>query len=414
MRIASFLQSHLQRVGLYALSNIMVSGSALILVMFMTRYLPAADLGVVFLGQTFTLVFATLIGLGSVSIIQPVFAKARLLLGQYVGRAIVNAAGCFLALCVLVTASGPYLADVLSIPVLLLWLALLTAPLIYLVSLSQSSFQMTNDALRYFIQICWSVGTSVPLTIVLVLWITPTWTARITALLFGALFAAAYGLPKLLSHKLKIGDSSVQRTLLIRGLPVVFHSLSTTLFNQTDKLLIGASLSASDVGIYGASAQFASVISTVGATLAIAYTPSLYQALKGETSKSLSRARSIRLASIVFILAVAITLGVGMTAYHEIILGPDFDFRSDILIILCIGHFSFAVFSFYSGYFYYSGDTLLLASLTVSLAVLNGFLAYYFIETFGLIGPAYSISICFFLLAVCVVFYARRIEKELH
>ena len=412
MKVESFLQRHIKRVGLYALSNIMVSGSALVLVMFMTRHLPAADLGVVFLGQAFTLLFATIIGIGSVSVIQPVFAKATPMLGQYIGRAIANASVSLMLICVVLAAAGTHLADVLSIPVSLLWLALLTAPLIYLVSLSQSSFQMTNDALRYFIQTCWSIGTSIPLTIALVIWITPTWAARITALIFGALFAALYGLPKLLSHNLRVGDSGVQRELLMRGIPVVVHSIATTLFNQIDKLLIGATLSADDVGIYGASAQFASVISTVGATLAIAYTPSLYQALQDKTPESLRRARAIRLASIVFIFVLAIILGLVMTAYHELILGPNFDFRGDILVTLCAGHFSFAIYHFYSGHFYYVGNTLLLASLTISLAALNGLLAYFFIEDFGLIGPAYAISICLFLATVFVILHARYVERR--
>ena len=69
------------------------------------------------------------------------------------------------------------------------------------------------------------------------------------------------------------------RELITTGTPVIFHSSAMLLIAQTDKFLIGSLLSLDDVGVYGVSAQLASVVQVLGSGMAMAYIPLLYKKL---------------------------------------------------------------------------------------------------------------------------------------
>lgn len=64
------------------------------------------------------------------------------------------------------------------------------------------------------------------------------------------------------------------------GIPLIFHSLSYTIKGQLDRVLIFKSYSATELGVYAAGVQIASILSVLIMSINIAVVPYLYQAFK--------------------------------------------------------------------------------------------------------------------------------------
>ena len=68
--------------------------------------------------------------------------------------------------------------------------------------------------------------------------------------------------------------------ILAFGIPLVFHSLSYTIKGQLDRVLIFKSYSTTELGVYAAGVQIASMLSVLIMSINIAVVPYLYQAFK--------------------------------------------------------------------------------------------------------------------------------------
>lgn len=67
------------------------------------------------------------------------------------------------------------------------------------------------------------------------------------------------------------------------GLPLIFHSLSYTIKGQLDRFLLYNTYSASELGVYSAGVQLASMLSVVLMAVNLAAVPHLYERLKNKT-----------------------------------------------------------------------------------------------------------------------------------
>ncbi|CAD6524244.1 lipopolysaccharide biosynthesis protein [Paraburkholderia metrosideri] len=102
------------------------------------------------------------------------------------------------------------------------------------------------------------------------------------------------------------GSETVTRTLIARGLRIWPAIAASVLVLRMDRLLLGALMSKTDLGIYSAAASLVEQWNSVGTTLALALAPAMVFVARGEEQ---SRNKAIRLS--VYLAAIAAVAMVG-------------------------------------------------------------------------------------------------------
>jgi O-antigen/teichoic acid export membrane protein len=190
------------------------------------------------------------------------------------------------------------------------------------------------------------------------------------------------------------------KTLVVYGFPLVFHSLAAFILGTNDRWMVAAILTPEELGIYGATAQIGSAMFLFADAFVKAYTPWVYDRLKGNTVQDKFRVvGSIYIAIPSFILVALCGLGATLLA-AKMFLGNRFQGGGHLLPAILFGGVMNASYMCFAPLYFYSGKTKLLASITVISAGVGSVVSYFLTWRFGMIGAASGSAITWSLLAI--------------
>lgn len=127
------------------------------------------------------------------------------------------------------------------------------------------------------------------------------------------------------------GSETVTRTLIVRGLRIWPAIAATMLVLRMDRLLLGALMSKTDLGIYSAAASLVEQWNSVGTTLALALAPTMVFVARGDDEL---RRKAIKLSAYLAVIAAVALVGslfVGRAVFL-LIYGPAFEAGVPVMI----------------------------------------------------------------------------------
>jgi O-antigen/teichoic acid export membrane protein len=128
-----------------------------------------------------------------------------------------------------------------------------------------------------------------------------------------------------------LGDATVTKTLIVRGLKLWPAIAAGVLVLRMDRLLLGTLMSKTDLGIYAAAASLVEQWNSVGGTLALALAPTMVYAARNELQL---RSNALKLGAYLAVVAVVAWIG-SLFVGHRIfmlIYGPAFEAGVPVMI----------------------------------------------------------------------------------
>jgi O-antigen/teichoic acid export membrane protein len=297
-------------------------------------------------------------------------------------------------LLVLIAAAG-FLERVTSIPSSWLWSIVAVAAGQFGISLGLAVFQAREQAARYgAIQVGLALGWGM-LSLTLAGWLGFGWESRAIAQVVAVslAFAVATGLLAREGLIQRRGPSVDVAVLLRFGLPLVPHSLASTLMSSADRLVLTGVGGADVAGQYFAAFQIAAVLTVGAAAVNQAWVPWLYRRL---ASPSLQGQRQI--VRTTYLIDVALLAGAGVLAMTAAwllpwIAGPAYEPAAPLLRWLAPAAAFSGMYYFVTNYLFYAGRTGLLSSITVCCSALQLALMVWLVPAWGAEGAAVSVMV---------------------
>lgn len=214
-----------------------------------------------------------------------------------------------------------------------------------------------------------------------------------------AVVVALFGL-----RPLRLGAASPTRVrrAVAYGLPLVPHSLATTLNECADRYLVASLMTLSAAGVYGLGARIGSVVQLVSLSLWRAYAPMFLQAMKaaevgtaaGEAGDAdVLRRRIVDVALMMVTACGGITVIVAAIASDAVHLlaTPEFAGAIDVVRVTTLSAFVYALYAAFNQPVYYRPESARrIAWISVTGALVNIILNIVLIPIFGVLGAAYA------------------------
>ena len=191
--------------------------------------------------------------------------------------------------------------------------------------------------------------------------------------------------------------------------PLVFHSLSYYVLDQSDRVMIGAFVGGKQAAYYSVSYSLASVIIIFQSSLNQVFRPWRYQKLE---NKDYSQIRSISNALIVMVSGVILLFALIVPDVLRIAFPPEYYEGIHVMAPVTFGVYFLFLYSIFVDIESYYGKTKYVAYTSVICAVLNVLLNYLGIKFFGYVACAYTTMICYILMAILHYVFMKKTCRE--
>lgn len=247
------------------------------------------------------------------------------------------------------------------------------------------------------------------LSIVLSFFLISAMTDKLLGRVIGAYlpsFVVSLGCYYLFLRKTKFSFNYCKYALVI-SIPYIFHLLSGTILNGSDKAMITNMCGAEKNAIYSMAYNVGIIVSVIWASMNNAYAPYIGECINEKKYNSLKQTSKIYLLVFAYII-----IGIMLLAPEILwIMGGD-KYAQSIGAIppVMLSYYYVFVYSLYVNIEQYEKKTLGMAIATCLCALLNLILNYIFIGIYGYIAAAYTTLICYFFMAIVHYLLVKKMD----
>lgn len=289
-------------------------------------------------------------------------------------------------------AAGFFFEGIAGIPSGWVWTAVLVAMAQFVISLAMAVFQAREKPLSYTsLQVGTTAGWAL-FSIVLILGFGIGWEGRVVGQVITTLVMSAVSIILLYRSGIFSGKVTAVsiKTLLNFGLPLMPHSLAGAVIAGSDRLFLSSLGSQESAGLYFAAFQICGIITVGAAALNQAWIPWLYRRLSNGTLSSHNEVvRATHLLNILFVAGGAVVGALGPFLV-EFVAGDKYAAAAPLMRWLAPAAAFSGMYYFVTNYIFYTGRTGVLSAITVSVALLQIGLLYFFVPSWGIEGAAIS------------------------
>lgn len=204
-------------------------------------------------------------------------------------------------------------------------------------------------------------------------------------------------------------DKNCFKQAMVWGIPLLFHTLSTVILTQSDRIIVKYINGYAASGIYSIAVTLITIPLTLQTSIGSAWSPWYYQKLEEKDYDSIIRA------SDTYIVLFAVIIGLFMLVSPDVVhLFTHENYWDSIysLVPLSISVFGEMIYGFPVDVEYYNKQTNYILIGTVSATILNIVLDILMVYQFGYHGAAYATSISKLLLFFFHYHFAKKIDKN--
>lgn len=292
-----------------------------------------------------------------------------------------------------------------------LWAVIVVAAAQFVNQVNLSLWQVQMKPLPYGIYQISQSALNGGLSIVFVVSLRLAWQGRVEAQVIAFGGYALFGLVLLYKRgwlKNEYNKEYIKNALSF-GLPLIPHSLSAVIKQLVDRVMITAMIGIAVTGLYTVGGQIAAILGFFAAAFNKAYVPWLYEKLSnGNLSDKI---KIVKFTYLYFIIIILGAVGLGFIApwLLSFFVGAEYMEAQIYVIWLALAYAFQGMYFMVVNYIFYAQRTGVLASITVSIAILSILLNYFAISKWGALGAAYTFAFTQFLTFVCVWIAASRI-----
>lgn len=399
--------------AIYLASTIANAAIPFLLLPLLTRWLGAADFGVVALFMALVNVLAVVIGLGTHGLVNVVYYReGPEAMPPQAGAAL----GIAMAMMVFALALGWLARVVIANETGILpawqWTVVAAAGAQFAISVCLAIFQTRRQPFRFAsVQIGYSLTLAL-LTIAFVGGAGMGWEGRalaqaVAAGIVGLIAVGALSAAGLISWATR---NWPVRAALAYGLPLMPHAFGAVAMASIDRFALGSAVGPVAVGQYFVAAQLASILLVLATALNQAWLPWLFERLK--QGDEAARLQVVRATFGIFLLlaAGAATLALAAPLIVRIVAGPGFEPAIGLLRILAPASACTAAYLFVTAFLFYEKRTGLLSAITVSVALLQLVLSIVLVRAAGAPGVAVATLATQVSYWIAVWIAARRVH----
>lgn len=206
----------------------------------------------------------------------------------------------------------------------------------------------------------------------------------------------------------KLINKSMMKEMLSYSIPLIPHSLSWTIINLSDRIIVTSALGASSNGIYAVSNKFPTIINTVYNYFAIAWKESAAKALHEDDSNKYYNKIYTSLKNLVYSATIGV-IAVVPFIFGLLIKGQGFQEAYLYIPILVFSVYFSNMASFYGGIFSAYKNTKIIGTTTLVAAIINLVINICLIKIIGIYAAAFSTLIS----SVFLYIYRKNKMKEL-
>lgn len=204
----------------------------------------------------------------------------------------------------------------------------------------------------------------------------------------------------------KLVNKKMMREMLAYSIPLIPHSLSWTIINLSDRVIVTAMLGTASNGIYAVSNKFPTIINTVYNYFAIAWKESAAKALHGDGSHQYYNRIYTALKNIVYSATVGVIAVVPFI--FNILVNEGYQEAYLYIPILVFSVYFSNMASFYGGIFSAYKKTKIIGTTTLVSAIINLIVDMILIKFIGI----YAAAISTLLSSIFLYIYRKAKMKE--
>lgn len=186
----------------------------------------------------------------------------------------------------------------------------------------------------------------------------------------------------------KLVNKKMMKEMLAYSIPLIPHSLSWTIINLSDRLIITAMLGTASNGIYAVSNKFPTIINTVYNYFAIAWKESAAKALHENDSSKYYNKIYVALKNIVYSATVGLVAVIPFV--FNILINGEYQEAYLYIPILVFSVYFSNIASFYGGIFSAYKKTKIIGATTLVSAIINLVVDIILIKFMGIYAAAIS------------------------
>ena len=181
------------------------------------------------------------------------------------------------------------------------------------------------------------------------------------------------------------------------SIPIIFHSLSSIVLAQSDRIMISMlyTTSETETGLYTLAYQFGMVPIVVMTTLENVWIPWFTKEMESNNS---SKVKTMVIPYILVVAFVCVLLMLVSPEVLKIMSSSDYYSATIMIAPVIFGHFLMFVSSILIDYEYYKKQTIIISISTLIAAIVNIVLNLILIPKFGGLAAAYTTAISYFVM----------------
>ena len=410
------MSAFLKKMSFYTIANVLNKGVIFLLIPFLTAYLTLQEQGALSLFTTCLAILSPLVALQITGAINVEFFRkdfGKHLFPSYVSSALVVSFFSFIFLSTAIAVFQDRLRAFLEFEPIYLLALPLTAYLTAWLEVLKVNYIIKGQAIKFGAFLLALTFVDLLLSIALVAYYDLGVDGRvygivIPKLVFGILAGSLLYKSSLLTFKIR---APLMKDVFNFGLPLLPHALGGIMLHSADQFFIKSMSGLDELGVYSIAYKIGSVVMLLDISFNQAFSPFMFRGLKsGEHSQ------------LVKILRVAIFYGVGLMIcfailylllpyiYHYFV---DQRYHGGQVYVMWIafGYVLLGLYKIFTNFLFYHKKTKVVGLITISCALVNALLNYYFIQSCGTIGAAYSTAISFLLFLLATAIVAHRYNE---
>lgn len=193
------------------------------------------------------------------------------------------------------------------------------------------------------------------------------------------------------------------------GIPLLFHTLSTVVMTQSDRILIKYIIGYSEVGIYAIAVTLLTIPSVIRESITNAGTPWIYEQY---ANNNYGKVKKLNNKYLILFMVITCSFILIVPELTKIISEQSYWDSMYCLIPLSLSVFAELMYSMPVSVEYYHKKTNYIMAGTILATVVNIILDIAFIAVFGIVGAAYATSLAKFVLFFFHCIFKNRIIHE--
>ena len=396
----------------YTSSNVIRGAIPFLLLPVLTRYLTPTDYGTVATFQVLlavTIVFVNLNMNGAVAV--NFFKIEKQELEIYIGNVVfILFISFLLTLCIISVAKEP-LSHLIKFPEN--WL-----PIIVVIALSQSVFTLTltlwqveQKPLPYGIFQISQTVLNVTLSLIFVAAFNWRWQGRVLGIIIASIvfgFISLFIIYKRKYIRFSFNKAYIKDALLF-GIPLIPHALGGWMMTSIDRVFINSMVNVASTGIYTVGYQVGMIIGLLATSFNQAWSPFLFEKLKENNSASKLRIVKFTYLYGVGIIVLALALSLVAPWLLKFFVSKDFYCAYKYVFWVALGYAANGMYFLVAGYIFYTKKTYILTLVTLTSAIINIILNYFFIKANGALGAAQATTVTFFVIFILTWILSARV-----